>query len=74
MPAKKLMFNAKQIWDISENTQRDCRGGIAENEKQEIIQKAVFVFTTYPITRVMVPTLIISSDSFPTWCYIATGI
>lgn len=31
MPAKKLMFNAKQIWDISENTQRDCRGGIAEN-------------------------------------------
>ena len=62
MPADDMHINPKQIWDISKNTQRDCRGGIAENEKQEIVQKAVFVFTAYPITRVMAPTLIISTD------------
>ena len=62
MPADDMHINPKQIWDICKQAQRDCRGGIAENEKQEIVQKAVFVFTTYPITRVMVPTLIISAD------------
>ena len=62
MPADDMHINPKQVWDICKQAQRDCRGGIAENEKQEIVQKAVFVFTAYPITRVMVPTLIISAD------------